>query len=72
MNMTDTERLDKIEALCLSHHIGNGVAIFPVRSQADGKIRFFLQDLGAADGRDMGEELTPLKLTLREVIDALL
>jgi hypothetical protein len=69
--MTDTERLDKLEALIWSNKVGNGLVIFPSRNSKTGVERVCLQDLGDEDGSNLGEELTDLKPTIREAIDAL-
>lgn len=69
--MTDTERLNKLETLMWSSSIGNGLVIYPSRNAQTGEEKVCIQDLGEEDGSNLGEELTELKPTLREAIDAL-
>ena len=65
MEMTDTERLDKLEGF-LKACTGNGIAIMPLNSCT----LFSIDDLADEDGSNLGEELS-LGKSLREVIDNL-
>ena len=65
MEMTDTERLDKLEGF-LKACTGNGIAIMPLSSCT----LFSIDDLADEDGSNLGEELS-LGKSLREVIDNL-
>lgn len=68
--MTDTERLDKLETLVWSSKIGNGLVIFPSITAKTGVKNIVLHDLGDEDGSNIGDELSSLKPSLREAIDA--
>lgn len=68
---TDSERLDKLAAFLHSDKCGNGLAIFPSKHSQSRATRICIQDLGSEDGSNLGDDITPLKLTLREAIDAL-
>ena len=68
--MTDTERLDKLEAFLWSDKIGNGIVIFPCFNKEKER-KVSLQDLGDEDGSSLGEELTGVVKDLREAIDVL-
>lgn len=69
--MSDTKRLNKLEALIWSNKIGNGIVIWPSRNFQTGIKSVCFQDVGDEDGSSLGEELTNLKPTLRDAIDAL-
>lgn len=69
--MSDGERLNKLEAFIWSKNVGNGIVIWPTRNFQTGKKSVSFQDLGDEDGSNLGEELTDLKTTLRDAIDAL-
>ena len=69
--MTDTERLDKLEALVFSDKVGNGVVLFPTLGNATQELGMTIDDLGEEDGSNLGPELTEKKPTLRQAIDSL-
>lgn len=69
--MTDTERLDKLEALIFGDKVGNGVVLFPTRGNAAQELGLTIDDLGEEDGSNLGPELTEKKATLRQAIDSL-
>lgn len=70
--MTDTERLDKLEAFLWDNtNVGNGLVLFPCRNAMSGEKGITIDDLGEEDGSNLGPELTDKKPTLREAIDSL-
>lgn len=64
----DTARLNWLERLLWSGHVGNGVALFPLKNRSGEKC-IDLTDLGDQDGSDCGEEIAEGQ-TLRAAIDA--
>lgn len=65
MEMTDTERLNKLESFMLKAK-SNGIAIMPL----NGGTLFSIDDLADEDGSNLGEEYC-VGSTLRDAIDAL-
>ena len=65
MEMTDTERLNKLESFMLIAK-SNGIAIMPL----NGGTLFSIDDLADEDGSNLGEEYC-VGETLRDAIDAL-
>lgn len=62
----DTERLDRLEAECLTGNVGNGICIMPVITTATGGITW---SLGPMEDYDPCDEIADSKATLRETID---
>ena len=65
MEMTDTERLNKLESF-MRKSSSNGIAMMPL----NGGRLFSIDDLAHEDGSNLGEEFC-VGETLRDAIDAL-
>lgn len=68
--MTDTELLNKLEAILRSSSIGNGLALMPYVLSRTGQRRISFYDVFDVDSGSFGEELCDAT-TLRELIEKL-
>ena len=64
----DSNLLDALEKILWSKRLGNGLAIFPVTNAREEQLGYMVQDLGEERGKNLGEELTGSRKTLREVL----